>query len=240
VQSWVCLLEGENKVGSTQKKIVIESVRSYYGSTWQFHLDSVGVELKRQQNENVTNQIFFNIVRNDVLGVRIQPAVGVTFEKLNQFERQLNGDLPTALNRVSAFVTVNDLLPASKRQNGGWLIKAKVDAEREIQRLIQIVDGAIGDSQFFQNLTSIRDYIAAVDQKRWAFVAVMPMFLYALIVAGETDRALTLAETAKQQSIRIAAERGYVVREGDTFQYDRVIRFLTDESKQSAGSRFSS
>jgi hypothetical protein len=184
------------------------------------------VELWRAISPDVLHHLFFTFVRDDTLGLRVQPAVGVTFPDVNKVRSALalvheGNEAP-----VTGYVFLNDLLDRAARRNGGWFFDSGSDLTPHLDKLLTLVDQTVVATGFFETLRTLRDYVAAVDQARWKFFTVMPTFLYALIAVGETSRALEMAAHHREEVVKAAKEKGYVLRQSDTLPYEQVVHYL--------------
>lgn len=203
-------------------------IRKHYENEkgWEFRFIATGVELRRVASQHVTDHLFFNYVRDDLQGLRVQPALGVTFSEVNAVRRALGPVHPDNEVPVTGYVFLNDLVPGADRQCGGWLFGTGADLSSAMSALLQLVDDTEAAVGFFDSLRTVNDYIAAVDHGRWKFVAVMPSFLYALIAVGDTKRALDLAMQYRATVVAAARDKNLVLRESDTRPYDQVVDYL--------------
>lgn len=200
-------------------------IRDHYARGWEFRLIATGVEVYRVTSRQVVDHLFFNYVRDDLLGLRVQPALGVTFAEINAVRRALGPVHPENESSVTGYVFLNDLLREADRQYGGWLLTG-ANLSPAMGALLQLVDDTEAAVGFFDSLRTVNDYVAAVDHERWKFVAVMPTFLYALIAVGDTKRALNLAIQHRARVVSAARDRGLVLRESDTRPYDQVVDYV--------------
>jgi hypothetical protein len=209
---------------SGHKKAAIKELRSRYGADWDVKIIPVGVELVRAVSPELVRHVFFNFVRDDLLGLRVQPGLGVTFPAVNAARDSISPRHQHTVDGVTGFIFLNNVIVPSIRQNGGWLFESEAPLQPAFDNFLALVDGTIQSAGFFESLDTIEDYIAAVDTKRWAFFGVMPTYLYALIAKGEVGKAKKLAAEHRAVSIQIGRERGFVQRESDTQPYDEIMQ----------------
>jgi hypothetical protein len=209
-----------------QKNEAFQRIRQHYESDWSFRLTATGVELWREVSLDALHHLFFTCVRDDSLGLRLQPAVGVTFAQVNKIRSALTEVHEGNAAPVTGYVFLNDLLSRTERHNAGWFFSSGSDLSGRLDELLILVDKTVAATSFLETLLTLQDYVVAVDQARWRFFTVMPTFLYALVAVGDTSRALALAAHHRDEVVKAAKEKGYVLRESDTHPYEQVISYL--------------
>lgn len=208
---------------SSNKKEANKALRRRYGESWSVKIIPVGVELQREFSAGLTRHVFFNFVRDDMLGLRVQPALGVKFAVVNAARDKISPRHEHTVDPVTGFVFLNNLIEVPHRQNGGWLFEADIPLQPAFDRFLDFVDETMNDVEFFESLQTLNDYIAAVEAERWPFTAVMPLYLYALIAAGQVNKAKKLAAEHRAISIQAGIDRGLVQRASDTQPYDEIL-----------------
>lgn len=158
-----------------------------------------------------------------MLGLRIQPALGVTLSAVNQTRDRISPRHDHTVDVVTAYVLVNGLLEENFKMRGGWLLDANDSLEVEALALIELVRDASARSGFFQAFHDEAAYVREVESQRWPLVAVMPAYLYALIACGELAKAKTLAAKERESIVASAKERGLVLHQAELQQYDDVL-----------------
>jgi hypothetical protein len=209
---------------SANKKDATTTLRRWYRNDWNVKISPVGIELTRDVSSQLTQYIFFNFVRDDLLGLRVQPALGVKFAAVNTARDAISPRHMHTVDAVTGFVFLNDIIEAEHRKNGGWLFEADKPLHPEFDRFLEFLDEAVLRSGFFDSLLTLDDYIAAVENRRWIFTAVMPLYLYALIAVGDVGKAKRLAEEHRAAAIQIGIDRGFVHRVSDTEPYDEILQ----------------
>ena len=209
---------------SGHKKAVVKQLRSRYGTKWGIKIIPVGVELFRVVSPEITQHVFFNFVRDDMLGLRIQPALGVTFLGVNVARDAISPRHEHTVDGVTGFVFLNDVIDPAARQNGGWLFEANKPLQPALDNFLTFVDETIQSVGFFESLSSIDDYITAVETDRWRFITGMQPYLYALIAKGKIAKAKGLASETRTRMIKSAIDQGLIQRESDTQPYDEILR----------------
>lgn len=208
---------------SAHKKLAIKEIRSHYGSSWDVKIIPVGVELRCIVTPELVRHVFFNFVRDDFLGLRVQPGLGVTLSAVNTTRDRISSRHEYTVDAIAGFVFLNNLLDPANRKNGGWLFKTAESLQPAFGDFLELVDKTIFSIGFFESLNTIDDYIVAVESQRWAFFGVMPTYLYALIAKGEIGKAKKLAAEHRALAIQIGIERGFVQRESDAQPYNEIL-----------------
>lgn len=213
------------------RSAAVKLLRSHYVTKgWAVRLSSTAAEFYRETSPNVVNHIFFTFVREDDLGLRIQPALGVTFGHVNDIRSELLQLHPDNASPVTGYVFVNDMLDPGQRRRGGWLYESSPVLSAELLALCQTVDRVIEQTRFFELLSSVQQYVSAVDEARWKFFTIMPTYLYGLLALGKNKKAAELATSLRSEIIKDCQERGLVLRSSDTAPYDAVIRRVNRDS----------
>jgi len=210
-------------MSSGHKKAAIKALRSRYGVDRDVKIIPVGVELCRVVSPELVHHVYFNFVRDDMLGLRVQPGLGVTFPAVNAARDTISPRHQHTVDVVTGFVFLNNLVEPAVRQNGGWLFEAVNPLQPAFDNFLAFVDETIQSVGFFESLTTIDDYIEAVESNRRTFLGVMPTYLYALIAKGEVAKAKKLAAEHREMSIQIGIERGFVQRVSNTQPYDEIL-----------------
>jgi hypothetical protein len=209
---------------SRHKKEATRILRRRYGEAWSVKIIPVGVELQRELLPDLAQHVFFNFVRDDMLGLRVQPALGVKFAAVNAARDAISPRHQYTVDPVTGFVFLNDLIEIERRQSGGWLFEADKPIQPAFDHFLDFVDETICRVGFFESLQTVEDYIAAVEAGRWAFITVAPLYLYALIAVGKINKAKELAAHHRAQQVKAANERGLVLREADMQPYDEILK----------------
>lgn len=209
---------------SGHKKAAIKELRARYGATWNVKIIPGGVKLIHEVSSALIQHVFFTFVRDDLLGLRVQPGLGVTFPEVNAMRDSITPRHEHTVDVVTGFVFLNNLLDPDSRQNGGWFFESGAAIQPAFDNFLAFVDATIQRAGFFESLNTLEDYIAAVESQRWAFQGVMPTYLYALIAKGEVNKAKQLAAEHRAMSIQIGLERGFVQRASDTKPYDEIMQ----------------
>lgn len=209
---------------SGHRNAAIKHLRSRYGAAWDVNVTPVGIELKRVVAPELTQHVFFNFVRDDLLGLRIQPALGVTFPKVNAIRDSISPPHQFTIDGVTALLFLNDVLDPSTRKNGGWLFEAGASLQPAFGEFLEMCDETTKRVGFFESLWTVDSYIRAIESGRWQFVTVMPAYLYALVATGDVKKAKTLAGEQRARLVKAAADKGYVRRDSDTQPYDEILR----------------
>lgn len=210
-------------MSSGHKKEAIKALRHRYDETWSVKIVPVGVELQRDVSAELTQHIFFNFVRDDMLGLRVQPALGVTFSAVNAARDAISPRHRYTIDPVTGFVFLNNLIEMTQRQNGGWLFDAAQPLQPAFDNFLRFVDETENGVGFFSSLVVLDDYIAAVETRRWPFISVMPSYLYALIAVGQMAKAKKMASEHRAISIQMSVDRGFVQRASDVQPYDEIL-----------------
>lgn len=208
---------------SGHRKSAIKVLRSRYSHDWEVRIIPVGVEILKVVSPELTQHVFFNFVRDDMLGLRIQPGLAVTFPRVNATRDAITPRHESTIDSVTGFVFLNDMLAPDLRQYGAWLFEAGKPLQPAFDTLLDLVDNTIQASGFYESLSSIDDYIAAVETDRWRFITGMLPYLYALIAQGQTAKAKQRASDTCAQMIRSAKERGWILRDSDTQPYTEIV-----------------
>jgi hypothetical protein len=209
---------------SGHRKDAIKILRLRYGKEWNVKIIPVGIELQRDASPELTQHIFFNFVRDDALGLRIQPGVAVRFAAVIRARDAISPRHQHTVDSMTGFAFLNNLLEVERRQYGGWLFESGHPLQSDFTHFLEFVDEAVKNAAFFESLPTLDDYIAAVEAKRWAFISSDLQYLYALIAAGQITKAKSLAVEYREQSIQIGKERGFVQRESDNQPYDEILQ----------------
>jgi hypothetical protein len=209
---------------SDHKKEVIKALRSRYGKAWAVKIIPVGIELQRDVSSELTQHVFFNFVRDDTLGLRIQPGAAVRFAAVNAARDAILPHHQHAVDSMTGFVFLNNLIDTAHRQNGGWLFEVNKSLQPDLDIFLSFVDAALKESAFFESLQTLNDYIAAVEGRRWAFITGALPYLYALIAVGQVAKAKALAAEHRAHVVQIAIEKGFVQKESDTRPYDEILQ----------------
>lgn len=208
---------------SGHKKEATKTLRRRYGEAWRVRIIPVGVELQRELSDELTQHVFFNFVRDDMLGLRIQPALGVKFAAVNVARDAISPRHQYTVDPVTGFVFLNSLIEAAHRQNTGWLFEADKPLQPAFDRFLDFFDKTVNGAGFFESLQTLDDYISAVEAGRWPFITVIPLYLYALIAVGQVSKAKKLAAEHRAMSIQIGIDRGFIQRASDTQPYDEIL-----------------
>jgi len=202
-------------------------MKNRFGDLWDFSLSPVGVEFRRPAYEDAIQHLFFNLVRDDEEGLRIQPAVGVTLPSLNSARDRITPRHAFTVDYVTAFVLLNDLLPRPSRQLGGWLFLRGCPLNPSLDELLDLVETTVSSSDFFPSLKNVSEYIQAVETARWPLVATMPTYLYALLETGQMQRVERLALKQIDQMKTVAEQRGLVLHESEMQEYKDIVRAVS-------------
>ncbi len=197
-------------------------LRRHYGEAWSVRIVPLGIELQWELSSEPVRHVFFNFVRDDMLGLRVQPALGVTFASVNAARDAISPRHPYTVDPVTGFVFLNDLMETGRRQNSGWLFEASMPLQPAFDRFLNFVDETVDATGFFESLQTLDDYIAAIESGRWPFFSVMPSFLYALVAVGQTSKAKKLAAEHRALTVQTAVDRGLVQHASDTQPYDEI------------------
>lgn len=208
---------------SDHKKQAIKTLRHRYGEAWGVKNIPVGIELQREVSLDLTQHVFFNFVRDDALGLRVQPALGVKFAVVNAARDAISPRHEYTADPVTGLVFLNSLIEAGRRQNGGWLFESNKPLQPAFDHFLDFVDDTVSQTGFFESLQTINDYITAVESGPWEFVTVAPIYLYALIAVGRITEAKKLAARHRAQEFEAAAEHGRVPHESNIQPYDEIL-----------------
>ena len=162
-------------------------------------------------------------MRDDSLGLRVQPGLGVTFPIVNMARDAISPRHSHTSDVITGFVFLNNLINTASRQNGGWLFETGLPLQPAFDNFLAFVDKTIHIAGFFESLSTIDDYITAVETHRWVFLGVMPTYLYALIAKGEVSKAKKLAAEHRIMLIQIGIDRGFFQRPSDAQPYDEIL-----------------
>lgn len=219
---------------SGHKKGVVNGIRSRYSADWTVKIIPVGVELLQAVSPELTRHVHFTFVRDDALGLRIQPGLAVMFPAVNAARDLISPRHQHTIDGFTGFIFLNNVIDPALRQNGGWFFDAKVSLQPALDNFLTFVDENIRQSGFFESLTSIDDYIAAMESHRWNFFTGVLPYLYALIAKGQIVKAKKIAAEHRARSIQIGIERGLVQRESDLLPYDEILS-MPESMKTVAG-----
>jgi hypothetical protein len=216
---------------SGHKKGAIKQIRSRYGAGWKVKTISDGVALLHVVSPDLARHVHFTFVRDDALGLRIQPGLAVTFPAVNAARDLISPRNQHTIDGFTGFVFLNNVIDPTLRQHGGWLFETNVPLQPALDNFLTFVDESIRRSGFFESLTSIDDYIAARETNRWAFITGVLPYLYALIAKGQIAKAKKIAAEHRAKSIQIGIERGFVQRESDLLPYDEILKMPESMNK---------
>ena len=209
---------------SGHKKDAIKNLRRRYSDAWSVKIIPVGIELQREISVDLTQHIFFNFVRDDMLGLRVQPGLAVRFPAVNMARDAISPRHQYTVDSMTGFVFLNDLIEPAHRQYGGWFFAADGLLQPDFEHFLDFVDETVKGCGFFEALQTLEDYISVREARRWAFYTGDLPYLYALIAVGQTSKAKKLATAHRAMSIQIGHERGFVQRESNTQPYDEILR----------------
>ena len=214
---------------SGHRKEAIKTLRLHYGKEWSVKIIPVGIELQRDSSSELTQHVFFNFVRDDMLGLRVQPGVAVRFAAVNAARDAISPRHQHTVDSMTGFVFLNNLIDTAHRQNGGWLFETNRSLQPDFDQFLDFVDETVKNTRFFESLLTVNDYIAAIEAKRWAFITSDLQYLYALIAAGQITKAKGLAAEYREQSIQIGREKGFVQHESNIRPYDEILQMPESE-----------
>lgn len=210
-------------MGFSLKKLATQSIKLRYKNDWKFKEDVSGIQLTRDVNSSVRHHIFYSYIKNDSLGLRVQVAVGGTLSEVNAARDLVVPRHAYTIDGVTAFFFLNSLLQDEEAKRDGWVFKEGENFQGEFNSFVNFVDRKIQESNFFQSLQSLDDYIACVKSGRWKFITIFPTFLYALLAKGEKEEARRLATVHRAEVVKSIAERGFTPSKEDTLPYDQII-----------------
>lgn len=208
---------------SIHRKSAVKLIKTRYSKEWTFLISPIGVELRQEVSEGLIRHLHFNFVRDDEEGLRVQPALALTFSEVNKIRDRLVPRHEHTIDANTACVFINDLVSQDQRKNGGWLFRSGSPLTPDFDNFLNFVDRSIQDSGFFDSIESIENYVSAVRSGKWSFLSIYPAYLYALIYLGDVEGAKNLAKERRGEILRISSERGFVVRAEDTLAYDSII-----------------
>lgn len=208
---------------SGHKKEAIKEIRNRYGIDWSVEVISDGVKLCQHISPALERYIHFTFVRDDMLGLRIQPGFGITYPAVNAARDAISPRHQYTVDSMTAFIFLNNVIDPALRQNGGWLFESGVPLQPGLNSFLTLVDETIQRSGFFESLLTIDNYITAIESNRWKFITGVLPYLYALIAQGNTVKAKNIAREYRDQIIQSAVERGLIQRASDTHPYEEIL-----------------
>jgi hypothetical protein len=208
---------------SGHKKEAIKEIRNRYGIDWSVEIISDGVKLCQDIAPVLERYIHFTFVRDDVLGLRIQPGLGITYPAVNVARDAISPRHQYTVDSMTGFIFLNNMIDPALRQNGGWLFESGAPLQPGLDSFLALVDETIQRSGFFESLLTIDDYVTAIETNRWKFITGVLPYLYALIAQGEIVKAKKIAGEYRDQIIKSAVERGLIQRASDTYPYEEIL-----------------